>query len=634
MPPSRLPRLRSKRTPRRALAPALLLLCFAFPGFAETLRVEVDRERIAANETLTLRLIVSGRTEGEPDLAPLEKDFEVLNRSQSTKMSIINGVMSHTLELALILAPKRAGAIEIPALRWGAFSSAPTSLEVIADSGQRDGEDLPKPIFVEAHSDLDTPYVQQSFRYRVKVLYRQMPQRALLDEPQVDKALIKRDGEDQTYSEFIDGIRYQVVERRYLVVPQQSGVLTIRGPRLEAVLAAEQRPSGGLRNHLDDLYGAGGLGGLSGLTGRGRRMVERAPDLDIRVRPQPPGAAQPWLPAESVQLTEEWDPASPNFQVGEPVTRTIVLTARGVSSAQLPSLDLPVPDGLRAYPDQPRTEDLPGTDQPVALKTIDQVLLPTQAGSLTLPELRLPWWDTLADEQRYALLPARTIQVAESLTETSSLESSVSGAFAPPLAALVPDGDDKTTGATAQEAASASGRVPSAASAETAAGYWPWITAFMALGWLVTWMRLGLASRTSAARTERKGKATRRSGSTGQGRCDAVALKAAREALGDACGAGDPRAARAALIAWGRARWPDQGPLGLSELARRLPACDQTCAEVLVAIDRAIYADASDSWNGPSAWQVLAPLLTQRARHEQQGGGSAPLPALYPRHPV
>ena len=41
------------------------------------------------------------------------------------------------------------------------------------------------------------------------------------------------------------------------------------------------------------------------------------------------------------------------------------------------------------------------------------VLMPEQAGALRLPTLSLPWWDTQADELRYATLPSAQLRVAE-----------------------------------------------------------------------------------------------------------------------------------------------------------------------------------------------------------------------------
>jgi hypothetical protein len=593
----------SRRHLRLLLAVLVAMICTS-PVLASDLRVELDRDRMAVNETLTLRLIAEGKTRGEPDLAPLAEDFEILGRRQSTRMSIVNGAMSHTLEWTLELAPKRSGRLEIPALAWGGTRSVPRRIEVIEDAGRAAGETGPKPVFVEAETSRPSPYVQQPFQYRVKVLYRQTPQRALLSEPQVEGATIERDGEDRSYAEFIDGQRYQAIERRFLVVPQRSGPLIIQGPRLEAILPDPRSAGRDARSDLDEIFRGNPFAGLPALGSGGRRFVERAPDLEIQVRPQPAGAATPWLPAESVQIIEEWQPSAPAFQVGEPVTRTLTLTALGVTSAQLPPLDVGAPAGVQIYPDQARSEDLPGADGPVATKSLDLILVPSRAGPLTLPEVRIPWWDTVADEERVAIVPSRTFDVADGAS---------SGAAAP--------GAQGQSGDAVPEprVADPIPFQPRLLEVVAGGGVWPWLAAVLGLGWLVTLILLirsrsrRVSSRAPAPTPidERKDKALR------------WAYRIAEQAFL----AKDPRGARAALLGWADARWPDDPPVGLTALASRLG--DPSIVEVLTHLDQAIYTDIAGTWDGLAVWRQIEPHLAGVDK------GSPPdrktdLPELYP----
>jgi hypothetical protein len=592
-----------RRHLRLLLAILVAMICTS-PVLASDLRVELDRDRMAVNETLTLRLIAEGKTRGEPDLGPLAEDFEILGRRQSTRMSIVNGAMSHTLEWTLELAPKRSGRLEIPALAWGAARSEPRRIEVIEDAGRAAGETGPKPVFVEAETSRPSPYVQQPFQYRVKVLYRQTPQRALLSEPQVEGATVERDGEDRSYAEFIEGQRYQAIERRFLVVPQKSGPLTIKGPRLEAILPDQRSAGRDPRSDLDEIFRGNPFAGLPGLGSGGRRVVERAPDLEIQVRPQPAGAATPWLPAESVQITEEWHPSAPSFQVGEPVTRTLTVTALGVTSAQLPPLEVGAPAGVQIYPDQARAEDLPGADGPVATKGLDLILVPSRAGPMTLPEVRIPWWDTVADEERVAIVPSRTFDVADGAS---------SGAAAP-------DAQGQSGDAVPEpRVADPIPFQPRLLEVVAGGGVWPWLAAVLGLGWLVTLIllmrsrshRVSLKSSVQTPIDEHKDKALRR----------------AYRLVEQAFLAKDPRDARAALLGWADARWPDDPPVGLAALASRLG--DPSIVEVLTHLDQAIYADIAGTWDGPAIWRQIEPHLSGVDK------GSPPdrktdLPELYP----
>jgi hypothetical protein len=149
-----------------------------------------------------------------------------------------------------------------------------------------------------------------------------------------------------------------------------------------------------------------------------------------------------------------------------------------------------------------------------------------------------------------------------------------------------------------------------------AAGPWPWVSVGLAALWLVTlglWLRE--RGRRAAGRDRRDGAPP------------APSLHAARSLVRAACEAGDPRAAREALLAWAAARWPRDAPPRLRLLAERLGGDSRP---VLEAMDLAIYGRRDDAWDGESAWRVLAPLL-ERARGEATGEAPPPpLPPLYP----
>ncbi|WP_296698208.1 BatD family protein [Thiocapsa sp. UBA6158] len=617
----------AKRPRYPLLAVLLPLFCavavLAQGTLADSLRAEIDRDRIAANETLILQLYGDGRLSGEPDLQVLEADFDILSRSQSERMSVLNGSVSHTREWRIELAPKRSGQLEIPALAWGDAHSAPLTVEVVEDAAAHDPSAGPKPIFVRTETDEATPYVQQAFHYRVQVLYREReaPQRAVLSEPRVEGATIERDGEDRASLEVIDGQRYQVIERRFLVVPLQSGPLVIRGPRLEAVMPAP-RPAG--RRPVDDfdaLFGAGPFAGLSGMTSNGRRVVERAPDLEIQVRAQPHGSSSPWLPAESVEISDEWVPSSPRFQVGEPVTRVLTVTARGVTAAQLPPLVLDPPDGAQIYPGQTGAEDLSGAGAPVGLRSLEVALVPTRSGPLTLPEVRVPWWDTREDRERVAIVPARTLEVAAAPAGTADDGSprSLASAGEPASddAAAVPDRVDEDA------EPRQSGRWPSMAedwvrrAIAGPIGLGASALGLIALGWLaaLVWLERGSRRRESLDRVET--------------RASPQALREASRRVEQACLDNDARGARMALLAWGRVRWAGgQVPAGLGALALRLD--DAAAAETLAQLDRALYAGTGAAWDGVGSWQTLAPYLS-RKECEAASDPSTALPELYPR---
>ena len=615
--------------PLLTLLVLLLLALIGQGALAAGLLADPDRTRLGANETLTLRVIAEGSLSGEPDLSPLEKDFEILGRSTSTRTTIVNGDMSQSREWTLELAPRRTGELQIPALALGAERSQPVPIQVVPPD-QVTPAGVPRPLFLDTQVDSPSPYVQEPFSYRVKVYYRDPPRRATLSEPQVNGATIEQRGDDQSSTEMVDGQRYTVIERRYLVVPQRSGPLTIASPRLEAVVA-DGRP-GARRSpfaDLDEMLGGRVFQGMPGMPdlGAGRRVVERGPDRTLEVRPQPDGTASPWLPAQSVQLADQWTPSPPRLRVGEPITRTLTITAQGATAAQLPTLDAGTSDGVKVYPEPPTSEDLAGGGPPAALKTLKLALVPTRAGPLTLPEIRLHWWDTVEDRQRVAVIPQRTLEVEPAAGTATTPEPTPGPAQVPGLAEVPPTPMHEAESGGAGRAPDAGPtRSPDLPGAGAEPGLWPWVSLALGLGWLLTlgwvlWQGYG-------GRWQRPGKPARGTGAAGR----SGSARSALAVLSRACAAGDPRAAREALLAWGRSRWPKHPPAGLGALAGRLGGDD--AAEVLGDIDRAIYAEGDGEggsrWDGATAWARIEPLL----KGEETAGRiptPVPLPPLYPQ---
>jgi len=611
-------------TPLLRAALGVLLLSIGLAVQAADLTARVDRTRINANETVSLQLVAEGDTQGEPDLSPLSRDFDILSRGQSKTTSIVNGRMSSTREWTIELAPKHPGVLRIPSLTLGQSQSQsqPVTVEVVTGSANIASTGN-KPLFLKEEVSEHTPYVQQTFEYRIKVYFRQPPQRAALSDPVAENATIQQVGDDRSYDEYVDGVLYRVIERRYRVTPLQSGPLTIASPRLEAmVLDTSRRARRDPFADLDEAFGGSMFQGFPNIAGFGqstRRIIERADDVTLEVRPQPAESGSIWLPATSVQIADEWTPNPPVFKVGEPVTRTLTLTVEGATSAQLPNLDTGTLEGAQVYPDQPKGEDLAGTAAPTAVKTFKTAIVPTRAGRLTLPEIRLPWWDTKADLPRVAVVPARTVEVAGGPAPSPAPD------VQPP-----PVGSSQTAEAVAEPTTAApepkSPAVMTPAQSPgsgTGSGIWPWLAGGFGFAWLATlvwWLRERRVRRDSARDSAKL--------SPSIGGLRGLDRSAARRRIEKACLDNDPRAARQALILWGQAMWGEASPNGLNALALRFD--DAGALEVLTEIDRAIYAPPGSSWDGSAVWSRLGPLL-DRAGALMDEGDEGPLPELYPR---
>ena len=97
-----------------------------------------------------------------------------------------------------------------------------------------------------------------------------------------------------------------------------------------------------------------------------------------------------WLPASKLILQETWEPNPPEFRVGEPVTRTIIIQAEGVEAEQLPDWETPDLSGIKIYAEPPVLETKETPQGVSALGKTSQALIPSVSYThLTLPTILL-----------------------------------------------------------------------------------------------------------------------------------------------------------------------------------------------------------------------------------------------------
>jgi hypothetical protein len=372
----------SRRALRCALACFALLLAAlaASPAWARV-RVEVDRDPVVADESFTITFTTESKDQSEPDFTPLDKDFEVLGRSSQTSLQIINGRPEARQSWVLNVIAKRSGKVEVPAIAFGSERSAPLTLDVRAAAP---GSGIDSDVFITVEATPQPAYVQAQIVVNVRLYVGVQVGSASLSELTAEGAVVEKLGDDRRHEEMRGGRPYTVFERRYAVFAERSGTLT-----------------------LAPIEFAGELLGR-GFFGRYKRTASEA--MDLRILPAPADVV-PWLPATALTLTEQWPQEPPAFQAGEPLTRTLTLTAKGLTAAQLPPLGGGSADGFKQYVDQPELNDVVADDGVTGVREEKVAFLPTQAGRYTLAPIEVTWWDTRSQSLQVVRVPEREVEV-------------------------------------------------------------------------------------------------------------------------------------------------------------------------------------------------------------------------------
>lgn len=368
----------------------LALLLLTNNAMAGTLTSSVDRKEITENDSFRLFLRYDEQVAfGQPDLTALKKDFRVISQQRANQFRSMNGKTVSFTEWTLLLSPLRTGSLVIPAVEFDGQLSQEIQVTV-NELSQTVKDQIAKEFFFDITVDSKDTYVQAQVIYTEKLYYSVNHEDATLSEFKVTDAHVMPLGEVRQYETTINGQRMGVYERRFAIFAEESGEMVIPGQKFTAnIVNSYNRWS------------------------RGRPVSVVAKPIRIKVKSTPSSYPQaPWLPSPQIKITDRWSKPYSEWQVGEPVTRTITINARGLSGSQLPELKLPVVDGLKYYPDQSEHNDKTDSQGIQGVLQQSLAIVPTQSGRITIPEMRIPWWNLETNRLEYAILPTQTVTIA------------------------------------------------------------------------------------------------------------------------------------------------------------------------------------------------------------------------------
>lgn len=544
-----------------------LLLWAALAGAAE-IQVAVDRNPVGLGESLRITFTASEEPDGSPDFAPLQQNFEILNQQRSSSSSWVNGKSSRNEQWVVSVMAKQAGELLIPPIAFGADSSQPLKLTVSENAVTPQSND---DIFLEVAATPDHPYVQSQVLYTLKLFRKVQITQASLSEPEIKDALVEKLGEDSTYATQIKGVDYWVTERKYAIFPQQSGVFSIAPLVLNAeFISNQQQPRfNGFFNRSNT---------------ETRRIASKA--ITLNVQAVPASFKSPnWLSAESLQLSETWSDPSLQTKVGEPLTRTLTLRAKGATVGQLPELlGKTAIDGIKTYPDQPLLKEDKQSEGLTAVREEKIAFIPSRPGDYTLPALEVAWFNTKTQKMEVARLPGVNIKALASGTDTHA-------APAPVVAPVEPAINPITT-------------TPITVTSDADVRFWQAVAATLAVAWLLT---IVLFYRRAPAR--------RPGGMAGV----ALPESAMEKVLKRACWENNPQAAKQALLQWGKAG------LAAESLGAIAAHCSPALREEILALNRLLYSGRNQDWQGRTLWQAFSENPLAGANFATTDDGLEPL---------
>jgi len=532
--------------------------------------VSIDRNPVHLNESFQIYFEADSSVDEDPDFSSLQQFFSILNSSQSSNISVINGNYKRSIKWTLQAMPREAGTFTVPAIRFGNEKSRPFEVKVNpARQSSTPGDDG---LIFELVADRSSLYVQS----QVVVTLRLMSDRSISDYNIGDMdfdgmdVVVEPLGDITQYQTEIDSRAYLVLEKKYALFPQQSGRLNI-----EPIQAAVQLGSRS-RSLFDPFRN----------NGKVVRLLSQGLTMEV-LRKADAFKAQHWLPSTGIQLTEDWQGELDQLSAGIPVTRTITMTAEGLTAAQLPDLGQRDIQGINQYPDKPFLKDRRSGAGIVGKRQQKIALIATTGGSYTIPEISIPWWNLETDQLEFARIPSRTIDVqgGEDTVSEAEVDAKPESTEAPQVVVAAP---------------------------AEANYFWIWLSVLLAAGLILSNLAWWLIRKRSMQQMPSSEKPVE------------ISLSKATRRLRQACAGNNAMDARDAMLSWANALKPDLKFNNLNQVARFF---GNPLKQYIDALNQSLYSQAAGAWNGDNLWSSCEQLLStlKPGRHDESSTDLMPL---------
>lgn len=277
----------------------------------------------------------------------------------------------------------------------------------------------------------------------------------------------------------------------------------------------------------------------------------------------PPGAEglSLLISTSNLEVKEDWSPAVSDavlkLEVGDAVARKITLLAQDVPGMALPTITMPEPEGMSAYPAKSIVDDRADRGKLTGVRTDSVTFVCESSGECLLPAITIPWWDIDANELKKITLPSVTVTISESSTTAKEADIELTAESSP------------------------SSTLPMIGAAIIAV-----------IGVLAIWFRKSVAAQLAAWQTRLAAWKGRR----------AESESACFERLRSACGINDPIAAHNALMRWLERSSNGEESITIHSFIKRYN--DAKLASELASLERAVV-NRSPSWSGR---QLIAEL--------------------------
>ncbi|MEM1282698.1 MAG: BatD family protein, partial [Chlamydiota bacterium] len=401
----------------------LLLLSSLLSAGEFTASVRGKKVSLGKGFPLTLTL-QDTNAKSSPNISELKNQFTIQSQQQSSSTIVTNGKLSSSMTWKYTLIPSKEGVFTIPSIGIntdeGILWTKPIVIEVITSNASQKKPKQPEDGFIiTTHASKTNPYKDEPISYNVKFESRVPFANVQMDKMHIENAIIEMVKEPSVYNKIVDGVKMHILEYPLLITPLKPGTMVIPPTLIQGEVPAKEdsRP----RSFFDEGFNPFQM---IGRFGRTEPFAVRTDETILTVQPPIPGV-QPWLPAASLKIEEQWE-NNEKLEVGEPITRNIRISAVGLRATQLPNLEgyIKSSENFKVYSDKPETEENLTGDNISSSRVEQFTIIPQKSGKIVLPSIEIPWWDVSIDTKAIAKLPTRNLDIKPATATPQIIPSS------------------------------------------------------------------------------------------------------------------------------------------------------------------------------------------------------------------
>lgn len=360
---------------------------------AVTANASVSHKQIFLGDIFYLNIEVNDTgSQYQLNTSALTDDFTVYRPSRKEQQAYINGNYTATTSWSIRLQAKQTGEFTIPSLNIGKVATQPITITVSQPGKQQESSSQDR-IFIENSVDKTQVYLDQPILLTTNIFISGQLNDGDIQPPQLAGAEIQRTGKEEQSQLIRNGIRYRVFTYQYQISPSIIGEDKISSP----LLIGSVRKSVPINDWQNKIIA--------------EPINIRGNSIDITVKAIPQDFQGDWLVSEDVRLVENTDLQAKQYKVGEPITRSISLQVASIPMEQMPEIKLGYDKSLRYYPDQDELNQGTAGNLLYSQRTISHAIIASESGTLVLPKISIPWWNSVTDKQEFATIPAQVLTI-------------------------------------------------------------------------------------------------------------------------------------------------------------------------------------------------------------------------------